>query len=191
MRHAPTRNSIDYVNAGGGLLLRMRAWFARGGAPYESVLHDERVDKTMPGGAIAVDCGVHGAGLADAGSSDIGSVAVQEKPRSSAALFSFPIRGEALLVKLADQLRDRVAGNSFRRDPFLLILSRRPHSRLTIDGAAYLDFDAAQAIFRLVIELVQDTRIVVESCDFDTIVKFIAQYVTDRLSGELTGESAS
>jgi len=56
----------------------------------------------------------------------------------TAVLLPFPIRGEALLVKLADLLRERVATHRFERDPLLLKISRCPGSRLSLDRFAYV-----------------------------------------------------
>ncbi len=85
----------------------------------------------------------------------------------------------------------RVADRAASRDTFLLTLSRRPRSRLTIDHAAYVEFHAERAAYHLVIEFVPDTRIAVETGDFDTVVKFVAQYVSDRLSDPVITEAAS
>ncbi len=174
MRRAPLGNSIDHATAAGSLLLRMRAWFARG-----AMAHIAQVEPN------------------DAGQDDFGAnnivaygpspAATQTGEQPTAMLLPFPIHGEALLVKLADQLRSKIAASApgcdeGARATFLLTLSRRPCVRLTIDAAAYVEFHAGPAIYHLVIELVQDTTIAIQTSDFDTVVKFVAQYVTDRLS---------
>ncbi len=163
MRPAPTHDSIDHA-AAGGLLLRLRAWFA-------SVRPASVVPAPLHSVAPAAGDGEARTGVA--------------------VVLPFPIRGEALLVKLADLLRGRVAAHAAASDTFLLTLSRRPRSRLTIDHAAYVEFHGERGAYHLVIEVVPDTRIAVETTDFDTVVKFVAQYVTVRLSDPVTMEAAS
>lgn len=163
IRLAPTHNFIDHA-ATGGLLLRLRAWFGS--------VRPATVGRTSEHSARPV--------IAD----------LDARPRVAVVL-PFPIRGDALLVKLADLLRGRVAAHAAARDTFLLTLSRRPRSRLTIDHAAYLEFHADRATYHLVIDVVHDTRIAIETTDFDTVVKFVAQYVTDRLSDVVVMETAS
>ncbi len=161
-----TRNLPDHASTGTGLLMRLRAWFARSATVF-SIAASEPRDVIM----------------ADVARPDVvPPVLPQQDNLKTAVLLPFPIRGEALLVKLADQLRSRIANNAASRGSFDLTLSRQPHSRLTIDAAAHVEFRAGRATYHLVIELVHDTRIEVASGDFDTIVKFIAQYVADRLS---------
>jgi hypothetical protein len=173
MRLAPTRNFIDHATAGGGLLLRMRAWFTR--------------SATASNLAACEPCDVV---LDNVGLLDGPAALTPNLPQRTAVVLPFPIRGEALLVKLAEQLRNRIAGSA-ARDSFHLTIMPRPHLRLTIDAAAHVEFHAERATYHLVIELVQDTRIKIESTDFDIVVKFIAQYVADRLSGEHAAETAS
>jgi len=164
MRLAPTHNSVYHAAAGGSLLLRLRAWFA----------------SVRPASVEAAS-----------GHSVPAAAGDGDTRRSVAVVLRFPIRGEALLVRLADLLRGRVAAHAAARDRFLLTLSRRPRSRLTIDHAAYVEFHADRATYHLVIDVVQETRIAVETTDFDTVVNFVAQYVTDRLSDPLPMEAAS
>ena len=103
-------------------------------------------------------------------------------PVPSALLLPFPIRGEALLVRLADRLRRSVANRPSAQDPFAFAISRQPRSRLTIDRDAYVEFVPERAAYQAVIEVTPDTTITIETTDFDSVVKFVAQYVTDRLS---------
>jgi hypothetical protein len=165
MRLAPTRNSIDHAASSGGLLLRMRAWFAavsterRAPEPHNVVPHQ------APPAAIPAD----GA--------------------RTAMLLPFPIRGEALLVKLAELLRTRVAVQNLE-DPLLLEISRRSHARMSIDRSAYVEFHANGGIYHVVVEAMPDTTISVETTDFDTVVKFVVQYVDGRLADALTLEMA-
>jgi hypothetical protein len=94
----------------------------------------------------------------------------------------FPIRGEALLVRLAEVLRSRLAEQGLDHDPLLLTIARSPGSRLLIDGVAYVDYLSDLSTYRAAIEAVPDTKVIVETSDFDTLVSFIVQYLTDRLS---------
>jgi hypothetical protein len=181
MRLAATRNSIALAASGNGLLLRLRAWFAPGVAEPSA-------------DPVEVDTGSEVAGNVtplDAPSQTIASVDSASGGRGSAVLLPFPIQGAALLVKLADQLRSKIESEAASRDAFDLAISRRPHVRLMIDGAAYVEYQADRAMYHVVIELVHDTRIKVETGDFDTVVKFVAQYVTDRMSDAVTMETAS
>ena len=109
----------------------------------------------------------------------------------SGVLLQFPVRGEALLVKLADLLRSRVANRGLERDPLLLLISRCPGSRLSIDRAAYVEFLADRCMYYVAIEAQPDTRVTMETTDFDTVVKFVVQYVAERLSEKVTLDVAS
>lgn len=93
----------------------------------------------------------------------------------------FPVRGEALLVKLADRLRSRFADGELERDPLLLTMSRCPESRLSIDQDAYVEFHADESVYHVEIEAVPDTRIMLDTTDFDTVVNFVAHYLAGRL----------
>jgi hypothetical protein len=170
MRLAPTRGAIEPATVSGGLLLRMRAWFAGSatacapalGEPQDDVRHDD-----LP-------------------------VAAPAGRARTATLLPFPIHGEALLVRLAEQLRNNVANRVPEHDPLLLGVSRRrPCSCLTIDRSAYVDFDASSASYRVVIATAPDTTITAETTDFDIVVKFVAQYVGNRLSDGVIAETAS
>jgi hypothetical protein len=97
-----------------------------------------------------------------------------------AVLLSFPIRGEALLVRLAEALRDRVHFGMSGDDPFILTISRSPRLRLSIDRAAYVEFRAESASFHLTIDAAPESRVTLETTDFDTLVKFAVQYVAEE-----------
>lgn len=112
-------------------------------------------------------------------------------PASNARLLPFPIRGEALLVQLADHLRVRVGRRHWVHDPFLPALSRDPHSRLTIDRDTYVEFDPRCATYRVVLDAAPEMRLTIETLDFETVVDFVAQYVADRLSDAAPLEVAS
>ncbi|HEY4041454.1 MAG TPA: hypothetical protein VGM32_06375 [Rhodopila sp.] len=116
---------------------------------------------------------------------------VRGHPGSSAQLLPFPIRGEALLVRMAESLRGRVGDRRWMCDPLLLTMSRRPHSRLTLDRDTYVEFDSATGGYRAVLRADPETRITVETFNFDTVVSFVAPYVTDRLSDAIPMEAAS
>jgi hypothetical protein len=106
-------------------------------------------------------------------------------------LLQFPVRGEALLVRLADLLRSRIADRGAGRDPLLLLISRCPGSRLSIDRSAYVEFLADRCVYCVAVEAQPDTRVTVETTDFDTVVKFVVQYVAERLSENVFLEVAS
>jgi hypothetical protein len=109
----------------------------------------------------------------------------------SAVLLPFPIRGEALLVRLAELLRGRVGNDGPRHDPFLFALSRRPQSRLTLDGQSYVEFVTSRSEFRFAIEVVPNTSISITTNDFDALVEFVVQYVGARLAEAPALEAAS
>jgi hypothetical protein len=106
-------------------------------------------------------------------------------------LLRFPIHGEALLVQLADLLRKQVASCGLERDPLLFMMSRCPGSRLSIDRIAYVDFLADRSAYHLVVEAAPDAKIRLDTTDFDTVVKFVVQYVAYRNSGPMALEAAS
>ena len=101
-------------------------------------------------------------------------------------LLPFPFRGEALLVKLADQLRSRIANRGLDGEPLLLLISRCPGSRLSIDRAAYVEYLADRSMYYVAIEAQPDTKVTLETTDFDTVVQFVVQYVAERLSEPVT-----
>lgn len=108
-----------------------------------------------------------------------------------AAVLQFPIRGEALLARLADLLRDRLPSGDIGRDPFVLTLSRGPRPRLSIDRAAYVEFHAESASFHLIVDAAPDSRVTLETTDFDTVEKFVVQYLADRCRDRGQFEAAS
>jgi hypothetical protein len=114
-----------------------------------------------------------------------------DQAAASGILLPFPVRGEALLVRLADLLRSRIADRRLERDPLLLRISRCPVSRLSIDRTAYVEFLADRCMYCVAIEAQPDTRVTVETSDFDTVVKFVVQYVAERLSEKVLLEVAS
>ena len=106
-----------------------------------------------------------------------GQTASADDRGRDAVLLPFPIRGEALLVRLAEALRDRSRFGMSGDDPFILTISRSPRLRLSIDRAAYVEFRAESASFHLTIDAAPESRVTLETTDFDTLVKFAVQYV--------------
>jgi hypothetical protein len=110
-------------------------------------------------------------------------------------ILQFPLHGEALLVKLADTLRSRIAVSPVRRgterDPLLLTMSRCPGSRLSIDARANVEFDAGLSLYCMTIEAAPDTTVTLNTTDFDTLVNFVVQYIAERFSTPATLEVAS
>jgi len=106
-------------------------------------------------------------------------------------ILPFPIHGEALLVKLAEVLRNRIADHSPEWDSLLPQLSRRPWSRLSIDRQAYVEFHEDRGEYRAVIEASLGTKVIIETADFDVVVDFVLQYVTGRLAEPAELEAAS
>ncbi len=92
----------------------------------------------------------------------------------------FPIRGEVLLVKLADLLRDKMVGVPADADPFALVISRQPRPLLSIDQSAYVEFHADRELFHLIIDVTPDARVTLETGNFDTLVRFVLRYVAER-----------
>ncbi len=138
-------NSVEAITAGGGLLPRLRAWFARSATAYTAALRDHDASERVTAGG---DDSNNDFNPAVAAAHDVEPVAPPCSERQTAILLPFPIRGEALLVKLADQLRDRIASSVTKRDSFILTMSRCSYSRLIIDGAAHIEFLADTAIYR-------------------------------------------
>jgi hypothetical protein len=99
---------------------------------------------------------------------------------AGAVVLPFPVRGEALLVKLADRLRSRFADSTLDGDLLLLTMSRCPDARLSIDRDAYVEFHADESLYHVAIETVPDTRIMLDTTDFDTVVNFLAHYLAGR-----------
>jgi hypothetical protein len=106
-------------------------------------------------------------------------------------LLPFPVRGGALLVRLADLLRARVNSPESEHDPLLLLMSRGPGSRLSIDRDAYVEFDSDRGAYQVAVEAAPDTRLTLQTTDFDTVVNFVVQYIDSRESRVLSLEAAS
>lgn len=100
---------------------------------------------------------------------------------ATATLLRFPIRGEALLVKLATHLKSVVGEDRLPRAPFLFAITHVPHARLLIDEMAHAEFDVARGEYRIQVLVAPDTRVTVETSDFDVMVDFVAQYMRERL----------
>lgn len=115
----------------------------------------------------------------------------KSSPARSGVILPFPIHGEALLVKLADVLRSRIADRSPEWDPLLLQMSRRPRSRLSIDRKAYIEFHEDCSEYRAVIEASHETKVILETADFDTLVDFVLPYVIARLADPAALEAVS
>jgi hypothetical protein len=109
----------------------------------------------------------------------------------NAILLPFPVRGEALLARLAELLRNRIADRRLERDPEFLRISRCPGYRLSIDESGYVEFLADRFVFCVAIEGQPGTRVTVETTDFDTVVTFVVQYVAARVSENVSLEAAS
>jgi hypothetical protein len=114
------------------------------------------------------------------GSQMRGSGAVREPGETR--VLPFRDRGNARLASLAAELRLRFAHCSPIHDPFLFLLSRRPVPRLALDRTASIAFLGERAEYRIEIEASADTRVTVETGDFNTIVDFVDQYLTARLA---------
>ena len=117
--------------------------------------------------------------LVDAAFDDC-AVRVSPTGNGHCVVLAFPIRGEALLVRLAGVLRDSLMCNAPGAGPFLLTLSRVPRSRLSIDAAAYVEFRTETATFQLTVETAPDARMTLETGDFDTLVKFVVEYIAEK-----------
>jgi hypothetical protein len=112
----------------------------------------------------------------DAEGLDTGVVAAES------VVLQFPIHGEALLVRLADLLRSRLADRGPEHDLLLFMMSRGVRSRLSIDRMAYVEFHNDRAEFRVAIEAAPQTKIILETADFDAVVDFVGQYISARLA---------
>lgn len=100
----------------------------------------------------------------------------------TAVLLAFPIHGEALLVRLATLLDARIRKDRSGRNPLELTIERDPYSRLIIDGSAHVEYDPGRSQYRAEIEASADTRVILETTDFDALVEFVVRYVAARLS---------
>jgi hypothetical protein len=103
----------------------------------------------------------------------------------------FPIRGEALLVRLAELLREALQGRAMEADPFVLAISRQPRAQLSIDQSAYVEFHADREVFHLIMEVTPDARVTMETGNFDTLVRFVLRYVAERSHDNAAVEAAS
>lgn len=101
---------------------------------------------------------------------------------ADSVVLRFPIHGEALLVRLADLLRSRLADRGPEHDPLLFMMSRGLRSRLSIDRMAYVEFHNDRAEFRVAIEASPQTKVILETADFDAVVDFVGQYIAARLA---------
>ncbi len=129
------------------------------------------------------------------------ATSAEDRPRSErgdpatsqqgAVLLPFPIHGEALLVRLAELLRQHVGHRSPLREPFLFALSRQPRSRLTIDRQSHVEFVADRAEFRLEITAELNTTITITTVDFDALVAFVVHYLSAQLADAPSLEAAS
>ncbi|MGY3693586.1 hypothetical protein ACVIGA_003666 [Bradyrhizobium sp. USDA 3240] len=117
-----------------------------------------------------------------------GAAAVHVEPRGE--VVAFPVHGEALLVKLADVLRRRVAGREPADNPLRLTISRCPWARLSIDATAYVDYLSEVETFHAAIEAGPDTKVILKTRDFDALASFVMQYVNDRLLDRAPVEAA-
>ncbi len=161
---ASTRYFYDPVIAGVGLLLRLRAWFGSAHGATGERLHGH-------------DCAA--------------VKAADNNTISGAVLLPFPIRGEALLVKLAELLRGRVAHRAGWHNPFVLSITRGPRSRLVVDGSSYIEFHPNRSTYHMEVGVGADTTVTLETTDFDTLVQFVVQYIDGRLSEATALEVAS
>ncbi len=171
MQLATLLGSVEHPLAAGSFLTRVRAWFATARTPRgEAEPHEEARNSTPVAEATAA-C---------------------KAMTQGAVLLPFPIRGEALLVRLADLLRARIATAAPRpNSPFLLTMSRAPRLRLLIDPASYIEFDAGRAAFHVVLEVTPDTTIALDTANFDILVQFVVEYVNSRFTESKTMEAAS
>jgi hypothetical protein len=103
----------------------------------------------------------------------------------------FPIHGEALLVKLADLLRRRIAEHGIDQHLFPLTLSRAPLSRLRIDRTSFIEFEPLEGRYRMVAELAPSTELTLRTTDFDNLVKLVAEYVNSKIASETALDIAS
>ncbi len=110
-----------------------------------------------------------------------GSPRAANESDATAMVLPFPIRGEALLVKLATHLKGVVEKDRLRRSPFLFAITHAPHARLLIDEMAHAEFDVIRGEYRIQVLVTPETRVTAETSDFDVMVDFIAQYMRERL----------
>jgi hypothetical protein len=101
----------------------------------------------------------------------------------SSVVLPFPIRGEALLVNLANELRGRVTAGELEDDPFLATMSRGRRPRLSIDRDAYVEFNAEDESFHLKIDAAPVLSLTLETKEFTRLVEFVFQYFVERDRG--------
>ncbi|MCA1457904.1 hypothetical protein I6F35_32755 [Bradyrhizobium sp. BRP22] len=101
----------------------------------------------------------------------------------SSVVLPFPIRGEALLVSLANELRGRVSAGELEDDPFLATISRGRRPRLSIDRDAYVEFNVEDETFHLKIDATPVLRLTLETQEFTRLVEFVFQYFAERDRG--------
>jgi hypothetical protein len=118
--------------------------------------------------------------VADLFCRDIAPPRAASSSEPTATLLPFPIRGEALLVKLAAHLKSVVERDRLHQSPFLFAMTHVPHARLLIDEMAHAEFDVARGEYRIQVLVSPDTRVTAETSDFDVMVDFIAQYMRER-----------
>jgi hypothetical protein len=114
---------------------------------------------------------------------DLASNAAKGGDCVSSVVLPFPIRGEALLVNLANELRGRVTAGELEDDPFLATISRGRRARLSIDRDAYVEFNAEDETFHLKIDATPIMTLTLETKEFTRLVEFVFQYFVERDRG--------
>jgi hypothetical protein len=122
---------------------------------------------------------------------DTATVVPGGSAEQGAVLLPFPVHGEALMVRLAELLRERVADRNPVQEPFLLTMSPRRASRLAIDHRSSVEFVGSRSEFRFEVDVSPTTNIVIRTHDFDALVEFIVEYVSARLAEPPSLEAAS
>ncbi|WP_245286396.1 hypothetical protein [Bradyrhizobium sp. ARR65] len=127
-----------------------------------------------------------------AASAAFGHSAQSDTPeRCGTAVLPFPIRGEAVLVRLAHTLRSRFGDADQDGDPLLLTIARGAQCRLTIDQAAYVEFCREWPGFHVAIEAAPSTTVSLKTADFDIVVGFVLHYLGEKLGTPAMLEAAS
>jgi hypothetical protein len=111
-------------------------------------------------------------------------VACRDPADERGTILQFPVRGDALLVKLADALRRRMIGLGRTAEALHPTLSHGPELRLSIDEDAHVAFDACRSEYDLTIETRGGARMIIQTADFDVLVTYVLQYVAERRSGD-------
>ncbi|MDQ8728090.1 hypothetical protein [Bradyrhizobium sp. LHD-71] len=160
----------------GGLVQRLRVWIAalRPGVilpePDMSAairMDDRRSHANCP------------AAVARAGSGD--------RLAKGAEIVAFPRVEQARLIGLARDLKQRLGD----REPLQLCIEGGATPRLWIDSTAYVEFRGAQIGYRAVLDSVFETRLTMETLDFDSISDFVRYYVMARLTDARRAEVQS